>query len=539
MSQEEPIPAEAQAGICPECGGGLPAGALDGLCPACLLQQGAGPDSGTQPRLAPFEPPAVAEIARLFPQLEISELVGKGGLGAVYRARQPALDRQVALKVMPIRPGARAGFAERFSRFARALAKLSHPNIVAVHEFGQVEGLHYFIMEYVDGTTLRQMERAGRLSPQQALATIPALCDALQYAHDEGIVHRDIKPENVLVDRRGRVKIADFGLARMLDPDAGAMRLTGEGQVMGTPHYMAPEQIEHPLEVDHRADGARGALVALAIVLSVMALVALALLGLVTVYWRLSRSTAARAVRADVEQMIEQKSVPGLPRGRVVFRTGNPSPETDGSYVVADLVPESGSALPIAVRLRPTYDVAAGGSGFGPILERSIDTGDADGQGLVFFDLETGRVSRPPFAVTFRPGHATFVELTPELLAWVRAQDMDLLVHFGDRSWDMLTLETQEDFAGQSGDWASLAAEDAVAIFARKDAAGQLRDLVPASSSGHSYSEGLGSVTACRTRRNTVGVYQVEGIENTTRRGVGLRYKLVQTPALAPASGRN
>jgi MFS family permease len=101
---------------------------------------------------------------------------------------------------------------------------------------------------------LRQLEQARRLSPREALQIIPQICDALQYAHDEGVVHRDIKPENVLVDRRGRVKIADFGLAKILGTDPGAARLTAEGQVMGTPHYMAPEQVERPLAVDHRAD---------------------------------------------------------------------------------------------------------------------------------------------------------------------------------------------------------------------------------------------------------------------------------------------
>jgi serine/threonine protein kinase len=239
---------------CPQCGTALPAGALEGLCPACLLKQGATSDSATQGGPAPFEALPVPEVAKLFPQLEIKELIGKGGMGAIYKARQPALDRLVALKILPPhRPGG-PDFAERFNREARALARLSHPNIVAVHEFGQVNGLHYFLMEFVDGVNLRQLERAERMSPREALQIVPQICDALQYAHDEGVVHRDIKPENVLVDRKGRVKIADFGLAKILGLEPSTSRLTGEGQVMGTPHYMAPEQIERPLEVDHRAD---------------------------------------------------------------------------------------------------------------------------------------------------------------------------------------------------------------------------------------------------------------------------------------------
>ncbi len=190
----------------------------------------------------------------MFPQLEILELIGRGGMGAIYKARQPALDRFVALKILPPQRSLGPNFAERFNREARALARLSHPNIVAVHEFGRVDNLHFFLMEYVDGVNLRQLEQAGRLSPRQALEIVPQICDALQYAHDEGVVHRDIKPENVLVDRKGRVKIADFGLARILNDPPATLRLTGEGQVMGTPHYMAPEQVERPLEVDHRAD---------------------------------------------------------------------------------------------------------------------------------------------------------------------------------------------------------------------------------------------------------------------------------------------
>jgi serine/threonine protein kinase len=212
------------------------------------------PEPG-QPNATPaFVPPTVAEVAKLFPQFEILELLGHGGMGAVYKARQPALDRLVALKILPPQASSDSGFADRFTREARALARLSHPNIVAVHEFGQAGDLHYFVMEYVEGLNLRQLEQAGKLTPREALKIIPQICDALQFAHDDGIVHRDIKPENVMLDKKGRVKIADFGLARILGREPEDLRLTGTKDVMGTPHYMAPEQIEHPQEVDHRAD---------------------------------------------------------------------------------------------------------------------------------------------------------------------------------------------------------------------------------------------------------------------------------------------
>ncbi len=236
---------------CPQCQAALQPDAPEGLCPACLLQRGIATEGGAPPGTPPFVPPTIPELAKLFPQLGILELVGKGGMGAVYKARQPALDRFVALKILAPRGGGDLDFGGRFSREARALAKLSHPNIVGVYDFGQTESLSYFIMEFVDGPNLRQ---AGRLSPRVAMEIIPQICAALQFAHDEGIVHRDIKPENVLLDKKGRVKFADFGLAKILGQEQKDLRLTGLRDVMGTPHYMAPEQVERPQDVDHRAD---------------------------------------------------------------------------------------------------------------------------------------------------------------------------------------------------------------------------------------------------------------------------------------------
>jgi predicted Ser/Thr protein kinase len=243
---------------CPNCGRPIGPEAPQGLCPACLMKVGAGSVSvnptGATYQGRRFEPPSVADLSRLFPGLEILDLIGRGGMGAVYKARQKDLDRVVALKILAGQQGDDPGFAERFTREARALARLNHPHIVAVYDFGQAGGLHYFIMEYVDGTDLRQVERTGVLSPTQALAIIPQICEALQFAHSKGIVHRDIKPENILLDREGNVKIADFGLVKILGSAASDSRLTQDGHVMGTPHYMAPEQVEHPQEVDHRAD---------------------------------------------------------------------------------------------------------------------------------------------------------------------------------------------------------------------------------------------------------------------------------------------
>jgi len=188
-------------------------------------------------------------------------------MGVVYKARQKQLDRFVALKILPPEVGQDSqdsAFAERFTREARALANLNHPGIVTLYEFSQADGQFYFLMEFVDGVNLRQLLETGRLSPREALAIVPQICDALQYAHDQGIVHRDIKPENILLDRQGRVKVADFGLAKLVatggelssaDGTAtSSVMLTEAGKVMGTPQYMAPEQVETPATVDHRAD---------------------------------------------------------------------------------------------------------------------------------------------------------------------------------------------------------------------------------------------------------------------------------------------
>ncbi len=207
------------------------------------------------PAQAGFIPPEPEKLAEKFPQLEILELLGQGGMGAVYKARQKQLDRLVALKILPPEVGQTEAFAERFTREARSMAKLNHQHAVTLYEFGKTDdGLYYFVMEFVDGTDLRHVMLAGELGPSQALAIVPQICDALHYAHTKGIVHRDIKPENILLDKDGNVKIADFGLAKLLDRPAAVYTLTQAGQRMGTPHYMAPEQIEHPDQVDHRAD---------------------------------------------------------------------------------------------------------------------------------------------------------------------------------------------------------------------------------------------------------------------------------------------
>lgn len=238
---------------CRECGAPLATGAPAGLCRACLLKMGLEPNtlaSTDAAGLAQWQPPAPAELAGKFPDFEILELLGRGGMGAVYKARQKSLDRPVALKILPPEVGQSGGFTERFTREAQALARLNHPHIVTIYDFGQRDGLYFFAMEFVDGPSLRQLIDAKRVSPGEALTIVPQICDALQFAHDHGIVHRDIKPENILLNSKGQVKIADFGLAKLIGADAAA----DADRVLGTPQYMAPEQVTTPAEVDHRAD---------------------------------------------------------------------------------------------------------------------------------------------------------------------------------------------------------------------------------------------------------------------------------------------
>lgn len=240
---------------CAECETILPADAPHGICPACALRQGLETPSEVGALSAQQDAiPTLAELALLFLDLEILELIGRGGMGAVYKARQRSLDRLVALKILSPGIAKDPAFAERFSREAQALARLNHPHIVTIYDSGVVDGLFYFVMEYVDGMSLRELMAQERSSPSEVLRIIGQICEALQYAHDTGVVHRDIKPDNILLDKNVQVKIADFGVAKLAGDLRRDLTLTEPGAVMGTAYYMAPEQMERPNEVDHRAD---------------------------------------------------------------------------------------------------------------------------------------------------------------------------------------------------------------------------------------------------------------------------------------------
>ena len=180
----------------------------------------------------------------------IEELLGQGGMARVYKGRQEKLDRQVAVKILPPYYAADQNFVDRFRLEAKALAKLSHPNIVVVHDAGEESGHLYIIMEYVSGGTLKQRIAPG-MNVSEIQRVTREVASALTYAHEVGIIHRDVKPVNVLMDPNGRSVLSDFGIAKVLE---GSERLTGTGAGVGTPEYMSPEQCRGNVVVDARAD---------------------------------------------------------------------------------------------------------------------------------------------------------------------------------------------------------------------------------------------------------------------------------------------
>ena len=247
--------------FCPQCGTPI-SDASFSLCPQCLMRNALFDSEAPGSKKRPNSP-SIEAVQAAFPNLEVLELIGAGGMGAVFKARQPKLDRFVALKILPESLASEATFRKRFLQEGMVLAKLNHPHVVTIHDFGESGPFFYLIMEYIDGVNLRNAMESGRFTPKQALSIIPPICDALQYAHDLGILHRDIKPENILLDSRGRVKLADFGIAKLVgktDPEENdgepkpEGNLTDVGRILGTPAYMSPEQKFTPDAIDPRAD---------------------------------------------------------------------------------------------------------------------------------------------------------------------------------------------------------------------------------------------------------------------------------------------
>lgn len=215
--------------------------------------QQANDSEGDAVHFEPFIPPSTEELDLLIPGYKFLQFIERGGMGAVYKAVQKSLNRTVAVKLLPQVHRNKESFAERFKREAHALAQLNHPHIIGVHDFGETpDGQMYYAMEFVSGMDLQHLLKRDPPEPRQILKIITQVCEALQFAHEQGIVHRDIKPANILVDERGNVKVADFGLAKVMGQQA--VDYTATGMTIGTPDYIAPEALDQSRSIDHRAD---------------------------------------------------------------------------------------------------------------------------------------------------------------------------------------------------------------------------------------------------------------------------------------------
>lgn len=196
-----------------------------------------------------FVAPKPADLAPLFPAYEIHDLIAVGGMGAVYRAVQKSLDRTVALKILPMEFSEDAEFCAGFEAEAKAMARLNHPNLIGVYDFGEVNGMLFIVMEFVPGKSIYHSANGIAIDPGEVIRLITGVCNGLAHAHENGILHRDIKPSNILLTVNAEPKIGDFGLARPIEQKTQADEV-----IFGTPGYTAPEVINAPLSVDHRAD---------------------------------------------------------------------------------------------------------------------------------------------------------------------------------------------------------------------------------------------------------------------------------------------
>jgi serine/threonine protein kinase len=196
-----------------------------------------------------FTAPDPAELAPLFPGYDVQSLIAAGGMGAVYCAVQKSLDRMVAIKILPAELSKDLAFRAGFEAEAKAMARLNHPNLIGVFDFGEVSGMLYIIMEFVPGKSVYHSAYGIAVDQTEVIRLVSGICHGLAHAHENGIIHRDIKPSNVLLDLSAQPKIGDFGLARPMDST-----IQEGDEIFGTPHYTAPEVVENPHAVDYRAD---------------------------------------------------------------------------------------------------------------------------------------------------------------------------------------------------------------------------------------------------------------------------------------------
>ena len=196
-----------------------------------------------------FVAPAATDLAPHFSAYEIQGLIASGGMGAVYCAVQKSLDRTVAIKILPVEFGKDEVFRAAFEAEAKAMARLNHPNLIGVYDFGEVNGMLYIVMEFVPGKSLYHSAYGVAIDPSEVVRLVSCICHGLAHAHENGIIHRDIKPSNILLDLNAQPKIGDFGLARPVE-----LKVDDTNEIFGTPHYTAPEVVADPHSVNFRAD---------------------------------------------------------------------------------------------------------------------------------------------------------------------------------------------------------------------------------------------------------------------------------------------
>ena len=226
---------------CPKCRAASPAHASESLCAVCAFRGALDLEPGAVRPLVPE-----LQFPRQCGEYELLEEIARGGMGVVYKARQISLNRLVAVKVLLSGPLATSTALQRFRAEAEAVANLQHPNIVAIHEVGEHAGQPFFSMDYVEGACLSELVREQPLPAPRAAGYVKMIAEAIQYAHERGVLHRDLKPSNVLIDHAGQPRIIDFGLAKRLgsDPQLSTIhdQLTLSGQVLGSPNFIPPEQ---------------------------------------------------------------------------------------------------------------------------------------------------------------------------------------------------------------------------------------------------------------------------------------------------------